>query len=316
MEYIRSLLMLPFLTISFLQAQGELSQAGYIELTSDEYEKISEINKENKLHGNYYIREFSDKKLINIRKISYKKGKKHGEWLHFLTFTKRGIDLSTIENYEDDLRNGYYYNSDNGFTFTEEGSYKKGKKEGLWLITKGGSKEKILYKDGQKHGKYWRQDASGVIINGQYKKDKKHGNWTIQDLSGNTVQPKDNQNPDSSVKSDITQLHTINNVNLLKGIILKPDKTPVSIAVIRLVINEATCAYDYSDFNGKFSIKTDSTKVTEDSYFEIVIEGHPKKTVPFHGFSNNGSISLDKKGKKITYEEYRAYYESAKNCNL
>ncbi|WP_299245475.1 hypothetical protein [uncultured Aquimarina sp.] len=301
------------LLFSFVMKGQSPIEGGYIQLTNDEYNELIEINQENELNGKYYVREFKDKELIGIHKIEYRKGKKHGEWLHFLIFRKKGaLDLSTIENYEDDQRNGYYYNSDNGFTFSEEGNYEKGQKQGLWYITKGGSKEKVNYKNGKKHGDYWRQDASGVIVKGAYKKGEKLDNWTIEDLSGNIkTQGEDTSTTLTSTTPDITtQIETI------EGNIHKPDGSIVPIAVVKLQLSDTSCSYAFSDYDGKFSIEIDTNNITPNSYFEIVIEGFPKKTVPFSEFSNQDTIVLEKGRKKVSYDEYRNYYESMKDCHL
>ncbi|WP_378295265.1 hypothetical protein [Aquimarina rubra] len=293
-----------------MHAQSPI-EGSYVELSQEEYDKLAQINQENELNGKYYIREFKDKKLVGIHKIEYRKGKKEGEWLHFLIFRKKGtLDLSTIENYEDDQRNGYYYNSDNGFTFTEEGNYEKGKKEGLWNVTKGGSKEKINYKNGKKHGDYWRQDESGVIVKGSYKKGEKLDDWTIEDLSGN---------PQTTIEggTQITESPvTASKEQTIEGTVHKPDGTIVPIAVVKLQLSDTACAYAFTDYDGKFSIEIDTNKITSDSYFEIVIDKFPKKIVPFSDFSNQDTFVLEKGRKKVTYDEYRNYYESMKDCHL
>ncbi|MHA7058117.1 toxin-antitoxin system YwqK family antitoxin [Aquimarina sp. M1] len=287
-----------------MQGQAPI-EGSYIQLSQEEYNELKKINQENELDGKYYVREFQDKKLVGIHKIEYRKGEKQGEWLHFLIFRKKGtLDLSTIENYEDDQRNGYYYNSDNGFTFTEEGNYEKGKKEGVWNVSKGGSTEKIQYKNGKKHGDYWRQDASGVIVKGTYKKGEKLDNWTIEDLSGNT-----HTSTQVAETSGITQKQ-----QTIEGTIHKPDGSIVPIAVVRLQLMDTDCAYAFTDYDGKFSIEIDTNQVASNSYFEIVIEGFPKKIVPFSDFSNKGIIVLDNGRKKVTYDEYSEYYESMKDC--
>ncbi|SEL83620.1 Antitoxin component YwqK of the YwqJK toxin-antitoxin module [Aquimarina amphilecti] len=299
------------LLFSFMVKGQTPIQGGYIELSKNEYDELLEINKENELDGKYYVREFKDKKLIGIHKIQYKKGKKHGEWVHFLVFRKKGVlDLSMVENYDDNERNGYYYNSDNGFTFTEEGYYEKGEKVGLWNVTKSGSKEKINYKNGKKHGDYWRQDASGVIVKGAYKKGKKLDNWTIEDLSGNTTEQIE-ANTTYQVSATPTNEASIQPI---EGSIKKSDGSVVPIAVVRLQLSDNSCAYAFSDYDGKFNIEIDTNKISGSSYFEIVIEGFPKKKILYSEFSNQSTIVLDKGRKKVSYDEYRAYYESMKNC--
>ncbi len=317
MKNIQLLSSLLFLLSYSIHAQNPV-EGGYIQLTAEEYNTIVEINKENELDGKYYVRQVKDNKIMAIRKIEYLKGKKHGEWLHFLTFKKKEIlDLSIVENYEDDYKNGYYYSSDNGFTSTEEGYYKKDKKEGIWYVTKMGSKEKIFYKDGKKHGDYWRQDESGVIIKGAYKKDKKHGDWTIQDLSGVTTILQENEEATSSADtSNVTPSTDDSSISSLQGRVLKPTNAAAPIAVVRLQLTEFSCAYAFTDVEGKFSIEYDTTKITPDSYFEIVIEGFPRKTISFSEFSSNSTMILDKRGKKVAYEEYRSFYQSMKDCNL
>ncbi|WP_299898987.1 hypothetical protein [uncultured Aquimarina sp.] len=310
MKKILILLILSGIFHSGMNAQTPV-EGGYIELTKKEYDDLLNPEEENELHGKYYVREFKDKKLIGIHKIEYQKGKKHGEWVHFLIFRKKGtLDLSTIENYEDNVRNGYYYNSDNGFTFTEEGYYEKGLKEGLWNVSKGGSKEKINYKNGKKHGDYWRQDASGVIVKGEYKKGKKLDNWTIEDLAANTRTEEQPQ-----VLSQAPDTPTVSGgLQKIEGTIQKPDGSIVPIAVVKLQISDSSCAYAFTDYDGKFTIEINTSKISDNSYFEIVIDGFPKKVLPYSDFSNQNTITLEKGRKKITYEEYRSYYESMKDC--
>ncbi|MBW1297613.1 hypothetical protein [Aquimarina litoralis] len=306
---------LTFVLLAFLfclngKAQSPV-EGGYIELTKKEYEDFLNPEEENELNGKYYVREFKDKKLIAIHKIEYLKGKKHGEWVHFLVFRKKGtLDLSTIENYEDNERNGYYYNSDNGFTFTEEGYYEKGLKVGLWNVSKGGSNEKINYKNGKKHGDYWRQDASGVIVKGAYKKGKKLDNWTIEDLAGNTKTVQDPKIPTQIPNT----LPVAGGLKTIKGDVKKPDGSVVPIAVIKLQISDTSCAYAFSDYDGKFNLEIDTSKITNGSYFEIVIEGFPKKVISYSDFSDQNTIVLENGRAKVSYEEYRSYYESMKDC--
>ncbi|WP_378176842.1 hypothetical protein [Aquimarina sp. SS2-1] len=309
MRNTRFLVILVLLFSAVMQGQSPI-EGGYIQLSQEDYNDLSKTNQENELDGKYYVREFKDDKLVGIHKIEYRKGKKEGEWLHFLIFRKKGtLDLSTIENYENGQRNGYYYNSDNGFTFTEEGYYEKGEKEGLWNVTKSGSKEKINYKNGKKHGDYWRQDASGVIVKGAYKKGEKLDNWTIEDLAGNTKTASEGNNPIATGTAT-----TIPSKQTLEGTVQKPDGSIVPIAVVKLQLSETSCAYAFTDYDGKFSIEIDSNKISSDSYFEIVIDKFPKKIVPFSDFSNQDTFILEKGRKKVSYDEYRSYYESMKDC--
>ena len=310
----KKIIFIALLLFTFVIKAQNYDQEGYEELTHKEYIELIEGNKENKLNGKYYVREFKDEKIVALHRIEFQKGKKQGEWLHFKIFRQKGtLDLSTIENYDDDERNGYYYNSDNGFTFTEKGIYEKGKKEGLWSFTKGDSNEKINYKNDEKHGEYWHQDGSGVIIKGSYKKGEKLDNWTIKDLDGNTsplVKDAPPVKPDPKTPLDTDTLETIT------GTIQKPDGTIAPIAVVRLQLSDTSCAYAFTDFDGNFSMEINKKKITPSSFFEIVIEGFPKKIISFSRYSSQKTIVLDDGSTKITYDEYRAFYESMGSCSL
>ena len=301
---------LTLLLCQYTKAQVSF-EGSYKQLTFKEYTALTESDSKNKLNGKYYVREFKDKKLIGIHKIEYKKGKKYGEWLHFSISTENEtLDLSTVENYDYDLREGYYYNSEKDFTFIEEGNYERGIKEGIWNVTKLNSKEKINYKYGKKHGEYMREDASGNIIIGEYKKDTETGDWTIKDPSGN-IKPYGQK-----VTEDTTQNSIKSEIRTIQGTIHKPTGSIAPIAVVRLQLSDSSCSYAFSDFEGKFSMEIDMNKISPTSYFEIVIEGFPMKKLSFSSFSDKGIISLDNNGEKVSYQEYRNYYESMKDCNL
>ena len=102
---------------------------------------------------------------------TYRKGKKDGTFLYFY-----GKGLYKEENYKRGVLSGFWlefipHGSQKGF-------YRKGKKEGIWILTKDSQYEETEYKndvlDG--HYKYANYDADSVVI-GHYKKGKKTGIW-------------------------------------------------------------------------------------------------------------------------------------------
>ena len=177
-------LLLPFYVVS--QTKDNF---GYTEITNEDYTRIVKEGKETKLDGKYYIRHNPKGKLLGISKIEYISGKRHGEWLFFLSHMG-GIDLSNVENYSFGKKNGYYFSTDN-HTYSEQGYYKNDKKHGEWNTKKNNGIGYLVtirehYKNGKKHGAYnlkENSDGNISITTGKYKNDKKEGVWLIEDTS-------------------------------------------------------------------------------------------------------------------------------------
>lgn len=305
------LFLVPCLIFCFNLNAQDPAKDGYVRLMQEGYEKLVEENKESDLDGKYYIKYYNDGKLTKISRIEYDRGKRQGEWLHFQSFSEGDLDLATIENYNNGEKEGYYYNGDSSTDFSEEGYYKNDEKTGSWSITKNGALEKIEYRNGKKHGEYWRRDKSGVIVKGGYKNGEKTDDWTIEDLSAIASEgvEENNENMEVEEKTKTEDISTV------KGKVLKPDNTSISLVAIKLTLNDSECIYAYTSFDGTFSMQVDKSKITENSQLEIVIDDYARKIISFQEFFQSNEIVLDKKGKLVTYEEYRSFYETIKSCS-
>ncbi|WP_103867594.1 hypothetical protein [Aquimarina sp. I32.4] len=88
-----------------------------------------------------------------------------------------GLKLSFIANYKNDVLDGYYMNTDN-HTFSKEGYYEKGKKNGIWKENESSEFKIVSYKNGIKSGSFKSTDNDlNIEVSGQYKKGKKNGIW-------------------------------------------------------------------------------------------------------------------------------------------
>ena len=91
-----------------------------------------------------------------------------GNKTEVLTFEKclSGLDLVEVENYKNELLDGFYLETDN-HSFVRKGYYKKGKRNGYWQI----KEEEIGL---------WEERVFSNVAKGKYKHGKKHGLWTIK----------------------------------------------------------------------------------------------------------------------------------------
>jgi uncharacterized protein len=138
---------------------------------------------------------------------SYKNGLKSGQWLDYysngkarelvtykIVKTKSKLNKTT---YEESVRHGKYeaYSSKD-FKLTEEGTFKNGKKDGLWIAYHPGGRIPAVtseYKLGKLHGAVREYDfKSGKVLRSetQYKDGVKHGKMTIYDKRGKKVAEK------------------------------------------------------------------------------------------------------------------------------
>jgi antitoxin component YwqK of YwqJK toxin-antitoxin module len=100
-------------------------------------------------------------------------------------------------SYQESVRNGKYeaYSSKD-FKLTEEGTFKNGKKHGLWIAYHPGGRLPAVtsdYKDGKLHGFVREYDfKAGKLLRSetQYKDGVKHGKMTIYDKRGKKVAEK------------------------------------------------------------------------------------------------------------------------------
>ena len=110
--------------------------------------------------------------------LSFKKGKKHGQWVTFdkdLSFwvetfengKRQGLFISpTIHGgdfgyYDNDQKEGYWYEEDDRGNYNEEGNYHKGQRTGIWKCYSHGGER---------------------LWTGSYKRGLKDGVWVCYDM--------------------------------------------------------------------------------------------------------------------------------------
>ena len=154
----------------------------FTKLIDFEYDEIKDDSIRNISDGRYYKTNYKNDKLISIETIGYKKRKKHGESLTF----RQGLGMmfiSKVANYTNGVLDGYFLSTDR-HTFSKQGYYKKGKKEGIWKESNGTNFLEITYAKGVKCGSYKSKNQTlNLIISGEYKNGKKDGTWIIEDTS-------------------------------------------------------------------------------------------------------------------------------------
>lgn len=113
-----------------------------------------------------------------------------GNKTEILTFEKclSGLDLVKVENYKNELLDGFYLETDN-HSFVKKGYYKRGKKNGYWYIKKEEKVSKGHYKNDKKIG-VWEERVFSEVEKGKYKNDKRHGLWTIEDVDLKIINEK------------------------------------------------------------------------------------------------------------------------------
>ncbi|GGX15604.1 hypothetical protein [Aquimarina muelleri] len=177
-------IILPFLFLSFAVGYGQIEYPdSFIKLLDFEYDDIINNNVKNIPDGRYYKTKYSNENvLMEIEVTGYKNQKKHGESLTFL----KGLEsmfIAKVVNYKNDVMNGYYFESDN-HTYSKEGYYKNGKKQGVWKIKEAGNVMEVTFKNNLKSGLFKSNDKTLNIKEfGKHKKDKKEGVWLIEDTS-------------------------------------------------------------------------------------------------------------------------------------
>ncbi len=184
-QIIRNLSSIVFLltTICSVYGQSDYPEE-FVKLIDFEYDEIKDDSIRNVSDGRYYKTNYEDGKLISIETIGYKDRKKHGESLTF----RQGLGImfiSKVVNFEKGVLHGYFSSTDR-HTFSKQGYYKKGKKEGVWKESNGTNFSEITYKKDAKCGFFKSNDSTlKTKISGHYKKDKKDGIWIIEDTETN-----------------------------------------------------------------------------------------------------------------------------------
>ena len=107
-----------------------------------------------------------------------------------LTFRPNGktLRLVKIENYKNELLDGFYLETDN-HSFVRKGYYKKGKRNGYWHIKEEEKVSKGHYKNDKKIG-LWEERVFSNVAKGKYKHGKKQGLWTIEDIDLKIINEK------------------------------------------------------------------------------------------------------------------------------
>ncbi|WP_234859057.1 hypothetical protein [Aquimarina aquimarini] len=162
--------------MNIIKAQTEFVE-GYVKLLDFEYYEIVNDSTKHLPDGKYYTIQYDNEgKILSLETISYKKGKKSGESLRF----SQGLGsffLSQNIGFKNGLMDGYYMNTDN-HTFSKEGYYEKGKKNGIWKENESSEFKIVSYKNGIKSGSFKSTDNDlNIEVSGQYKKGKKNGIW-------------------------------------------------------------------------------------------------------------------------------------------
>ena len=100
-----------------------------------------------------------------------------GNKTEVLTFEKclSGLDLVKVENYKNELLDGFYLETDN-HSFVRKGYYKKGKRNGYWQIKEEEKVSKGHYKNDKKIG-LWEERVLSNVAKGKY--DYYVGDWPL-----------------------------------------------------------------------------------------------------------------------------------------
>ncbi|GAA0723851.1 hypothetical protein GCM10009430_27730 [Aquimarina litoralis] len=100
----------------------------------------------------------------------------------------------------------------------------------------------------------------------------------------------------------------------ITGKVIHNDSTTTDLVAIKLTVNDSVCVNSYGNFDGDFSFNYDKSLINERTNFQFVFRDYAIKKISFVNFLNNKTIQLDKNGALVTYEEYRRFYESIRNC--
>ena len=137
-------------------------------------EQYISVSEEEKLKKNQYTVKsiHQDVNYIWIKRFM-------GNKTEVLTFEKclSGLDLVKVENYKNELLDGFYLETDN-HSFVRKGYYKKGKRNGFWYIKEEEKVSKGHYKNDKKIG-LWEERVFSNVAKGKYKHGKKHGLWIM-----------------------------------------------------------------------------------------------------------------------------------------
>ena len=103
-------------------------------------------------------------------------------------------------------------------------------------------------------------------------------------------------------------------IKTVQAKIVDSDNKPITLAAIKLTLDDCNCINSYSDFDGVFSVTFCSEQIKYDSFLEIIYQGYSKKVIFLRNLSSGDIIKLEKGDTIITEEEYRNFYEGIRKC--
>ena len=102
--------------------------------------------------------------------------------------------------------------------------------------------------------------------------------------------------------------------DFVSGKVIHSDSSTIDLVAIKLSVNDSICVNSYGNFEGIFSLRYDKIWIIKNSYFEIVFRDYAIKKIPYADFPNDGTITLDKNGSLVSFDEYRRFYEDIRRC--
>ncbi|RZS99031.1 hypothetical protein [Aquimarina brevivitae] len=102
---------------------------------------------------------------------------------------------------------------------------------------------------------------------------------------------------------------------VIGGTVINKKREKISYAAVKLIVNDEKCISTSTDKKGKFEIFVDPSKLTDESFLEIVYQGYSKKVVSKENAIKWNSFTLREEDSIVTIVEYRRYYDVMKDCN-
>ncbi|QCE42140.1 hypothetical protein [Psychroserpens sp. NJDZ02] len=102
--------------------------------------------------------------------------------------------------------------------------------------------------------------------------------------------------------------------NSIKAVVKYFNGKNVTLAAIKLVVNDTTCVNSYSNFDGQFSILYDKEIINTESHLVVVFKGYSKKIIPFTDIEKDSVITLNKSGELLTETEYHYFFDNIRSC--
>lgn len=110
---------------------------------------------------------------------------------------------------------------------------------------------------------------------------------------------------------------TVDNKSFLYYDITDKRGNGLKAVASKLVADEDFCYNAYSGLNGFTQLNYDHTKITKDSYLEIVYKGFSKEKIPFARLEKGKLqvIQLKRGDSIVTKEAYEKFYEEIRKCS-